>query len=531
MNDTLAPSIYQRQFDAALPAVQELVWTLLNFSEADQLFFYRNSGPDNTMEPAELLGALSLYEKQAFWASVLDPATDLVLAQLTQNPGPLEIKTEETRLRYGGSILASFKSRSFLAYPLVNRGQMLGMVIFAWFEQNHALSEPQNQLVQAVMRSMALMLDNTRLYEVSSQQLQQALSMQDITQAILKKVSLDEVLAMIAHQALQITDALGCRIRLVDDNKRLRTAYQIGRVAASPLDDPLQKDLPVESTRLAREPVLFNVAGSPGDEIERYAVLIVPLAEGADVMGCLEIHQRQSYFQPQDITTARSFASQAAVAIENARLYRRIQETAAAEERSRLARDLHDSISQSLYAITLFSRAAKRQAHKGQSEDVEKTLAELDATARSVLAEMRLLIYELRPLDLQAGNLSQALESRLRSVEGHSGIVVEHKLELPVKLPDAMEESLYRIAQEALNNILKHAKASHVSVELGLQAGRVHLEIRDDGLGFAPQDSKGRGMGLENMRERVQQIGGELVLQSSPGQGTIIRVEVPYVEN
>ncbi|NTU74975.1 MAG: hypothetical protein HGA86_02510, partial [Anaerolineaceae bacterium] len=93
------------------------------------------------------------------------------------------------------------------------------------------------------------------------------------------------------------------------------------------------------------------------------------------------------------------------------------------------------------------------------------------------------------------------------------------------------EESLYRIAQEALNNILKHAKASQATVELGMQAGRVHLEIRDDGLGFAPQDSKGRGMGLENMRERVQQIGGELVLLSSPGQGTIIRVEVPYVEN
>ncbi len=511
-------------------ALEELTWTLIELTTADQVFVYRRNDPAGPLDPVIALGMLSLSEKQAFWSGPLDPAVDVLLAHLIESPRPFSVVTEAERRQFGPSLLAGLKTKSFLIYPLANHGTLLGLVLFAWQQPGFRLPAEQVRLADAVTRSMALALDNARLYEVTSQQLHQALSLQEITRAILNKVDLEEVLDLIAQEAVRLTAALGCVIRLADDNGHMQIAYQTGRVAPSPLDEGSLSAWSENAQR--REPVLFNVKGAAGEGGEPVSILLVPLWSGQETpSGFLEIYQHPGYFLPHDITTASSFAGQVAVAIDHARLYRRIQLTAVAEERARLARDLHDSISQSLYAMTLFTRAARRQQAKGRFEAVDKYLAELDNAARNVLGEMRLLIFELRPASLEKNGLVGALQHRLNAVEGRSSIEVFQQLALAEPLPRDVEDNLYRIAQEAFNNVIKHAGAGRLWVDLDQAAGQVRLRVRDDGRGFDVGRVPPDGLGLKNMQERVQAMGGKLSIQSAPGSGTLIQVEVPYGED
>jgi signal transduction histidine kinase len=219
------------------------------------------------------------------------------------------------------------------------------------------------------------------------------------------------------------------------------------------------------------------------------------------------------------------------------------EEMAVTTERNRLARDLHDSVTQSLFSLTLFTQAALERVEVGDLDRAKQSLARIADTARRGLKEMRLLVYELRPLALEGVGLVGALQQRLEMVEGRSGVQTRLLVEPEgdVKLPPNLEEELYRIAQEALNNTLKHANASSVTVRLavtpsatnggvGARPDGRHLEfeVSDDGCGFDLQavGDKG-GLGLTSIRERVEGLGGELNVISSPGQGTALRVAVP----
>jgi signal transduction histidine kinase len=198
------------------------------------------------------------------------------------------------------------------------------------------------------------------------------------------------------------------------------------------------------------------------------------------------------------------------------------------QERQRLARELHDSVTQALYGTTLYAEAATRQLATGQVELVSEHLRELRDTAQEALREMRLLIFELRPSILDSEGLTNALRARLEAVEERAGLEVELHLEEEMVLPTAVEEGLYRIAQEALNNALKHACARRVCVSLDHREGAIVLEIVDDGVGFDPSTAvEGGGLGLDGMIERAAQMGAELVLDSEPGAGTRVRVEIP----
>ena len=154
-------------------------------------------------------------------------------------------------------------------------------------------------------------------------------------------------------------------------------------------------------------------------------------------------------------------------------------------------------------------------------------LRELRDTAQEALREMRLLIFELRPPVLQEEGLVAALQARLEAVEGRAGLETEFKVEGADRLLPEIEEELYRIAQEALNNALKHAQARRITVSLRQIQRTVTLEIADDGIGFDPTTARKQGgLGLRGMEERAAQLGGRLTVQSKPGEGTRVRVEV-----
>jgi signal transduction histidine kinase len=194
-----------------------------------------------------------------------------------------------------------------------------------------------------------------------------------------------------------------------------------------------------------------------------------------------------------------------------------------------LARDLHDSVTQSLYGVTLCAEAAARQLALGQSSQAADQLREIRSTTQDALREMRLLIFELRQPVLKKAGLAGALQARLEAVQQRAGLATELEVEGTVQLPPEMEAGLYRLAQEALNNTLRHAQARHVLVSLRQRNGSLTLEIADDGRGFDPIAARHvtpGGLGLRGMEERVARLGGTLTVDSSPGQGTRIRVEV-----
>jgi signal transduction histidine kinase len=219
-------------------------------------------------------------------------------------------------------------------------------------------------------------------------------------------------------------------------------------------------------------------------------------------------------------------ATQAAIAIENARLYEQAQEVAVLEERQRLARELHDSVSQALYGIALGAKTARALLDRDPamvSDPLEYVLQQ----AAAGLAEMRALIFELRPDALQTEGLIAALEKQVESMRARHGLQVNALFCSEPKISFPAKEALYRIAQEGMHNTVKHARATVVDVKLDCSADGVTLELSDNGRGFNPNGSFPGHLGLQSMRERAVQLGGSLDVESSPGTGTRIHVRIP----
>lgn len=201
--------------------------------------------------------------------------------------------------------------------------------------------------------------------------------------------------------------------------------------------------------------------------------------------------------------------------------------TAVMEERERLARELHDSVTQSLYSLTLFAESGRYLAKKGDMDRLQDCLTELSNNAQGVLKELRLLVYDLRPKALEEDGLVGALQQRLNAVEQRSGIKVNLEVNGKEKLTPQEEVGLYRIAQEALNNALKHAAATMVTIRIDIGPDQLAMEVIDDGISFDPDsDNYKGGMGLSNMQERATKLGGTLRVVSSVGEGTKVLVNI-----
>lgn len=244
---------------------------------------------------------------------------------------------------------------------------------------------------------------------------------------------------------------------------------------------------------------------------------------------------------PTPTQQARQFRSQAAslnqllsvhervVQEQSDRIARMVAEAAVSDERNRLARDLHDSVTQALYSQTLYAEAAVRQLDAGKVDRASDHLQQLRHTAQQALREMRLLIFELRPPALETEGLVAALQARLEAVEGRTGIETAVTAPDHLHLTPEAETGLYWISQEALNNALKHAQASQISVTLTQNEAATRLQIADDGVGWETTAASAKGkLGLRGMQERAAQLGWQITVDSAPNRGTTIQVEVPH---
>ena len=207
-------------------------------------------------------------------------------------------------------------------------------------------------------------------------------------------------------------------------------------------------------------------------------------------------------------------------------LRRQAGELAAGEERAHLARELHDSVTQALFSMTLVSRSVELLLDR-DPEAARAQLAQLRDLQREALAEMRALIFELRPGNLEQDGLSRALRTHTAALQGRLGLPIVVESTLDERLPLPIEEVLYRIAQEALHNVVKHAGARQVRLEVGRIASGIRLRIVDDGKGFDPARVPDGHLGLAGMRTRADKIGARFTVTSVAGQGTTIEVVVP----
>jgi PAS domain S-box-containing protein len=253
----------------------------------------------------------------------------------------------------------------------------------------------------------------------------------------------------------------------------------------------------------------------------------VPLILMGQPIGLLAIsHDEPGHYTERHVELARTIATQAAIAIENARLYEQAQSAAVLEERQRLARELHDSVSQALYGITLGSDAALTLLKRDPTR-VAGPLEYVRSLAEAGLAEMRGLIYELRPEALENEGLVATLEKQAAALRARHEIEVHTALCDEPDGPLWVKDALYRIALEALHNTIKHARAENVGLLLEQETKGIMLEVRDDGIGFDPSGSFPGHLGLESMRERAERLGGTLKVESRSRNGTRILVRVP----
>jgi len=258
-----------------------------------------------------------------------------------------------------------------------------------------------------------------------------------------------------------------------------------------------------------------------------HAWMGVPLVARDHLVGILRLdHTQPNYFTEDHARLVMAFANQAAVAIENAGLYEQVHELAALEERQKLARELHDSVSQALYGIALGARTARTLIE----QDPHKALEPLDyclSLAEAGLAEMRALIFELRPESLEMEGLVAALSKQAAALRARHSIRVDATLCEEPDAPLTIKEALYRITQEAFNNLVKHARASRVDLRLYELEGMLVLEVHDDGQGFEVTEPFPGHLGLTSMRERAERAGGSFEIESAGGKGTSLTVRVP----
>jgi signal transduction histidine kinase len=254
----------------------------------------------------------------------------------------------------------------------------------------------------------------------------------------------------------------------------------------------------------------------------------VPMMTRGKTLGILSVfRQSKRPYSEEDISLLDSVADQIGTAVENDRLRLENEQLLIVEERNRLARELHDAVTQSLYSLTLYAETSLRFSRANQPALAIEYLEQVAGTAQQALREMRLLLHNLRPAVLEQLGLIQAIKQRFDAVEKRVGVEVDYQVRGEINLPPKVEEALYHIVQEALNNALKHAAATRIGLQLSQQEGKIFLTVADNGKGFRllEIDDSG-GLGLTSMRERVDSLGGNLIIDSEIGGGSRIQVRL-----
>jgi signal transduction histidine kinase len=443
-----------------------------------------------------------------------------------------------------------------LCLPLIYQAETIGQLHLAPRAPGESFTPADRRLLDELARQAGqaahtaqlatdLQRSHERLEQRVAERTRELSSLLEISRTVASTLQLKPLLGLILDELKTVVDYADASVLVVEGDDLVFLDHR-GSAAAEPM---MQPRVPLERWGLiwqaivAGDPTLIeniHAETQPAEALRTaigahwaasapapYSWIIVPLRLRDRVSGLLALNAyKENAFTAHHATLALAVANQAAVAIENARLYEQAQELAALEERQKLARELHDSVSQALYGIALGLHTARIQLDR-DPEELPESLDYLLSLAEAALAEMRALIFELRPESLEHEGLIAALSRQAAALQARHNIAVHTDLcEEPSLAPTAKQE-LYRIAQEAVQNAVKHAHADNVDLLLRQSASAVILEVRDDGIGFDPEGLYPGHLGLRSMRERAQHINGALWIESAPDQGTRLVAEVP----
>ena len=430
------------------------------------------------------------------------------------------VRREALRLESGGIV----SHWDVVFTPLVEDGQVVGLVDVMTDATERALAyQTLEHRVEARTREIG-------------RRRQVAEGLRDILAILNSNRLLDEILDYIVAQAGRLlgTDAVAIYRRQDGDGP-----LSIQAARGLPADYVADAKIPVGQgvvgqAALKRQPVAVSdvtVILPGGDDLmpaapqhAHRACLAVPLIVKDEVYGGIVLYYPEPReFSVEEIELAVAFGDQAALAIENARLRAQAEQSAVAAERSRLARDLHDAVTQTLYSASLIAEVLPRLWERNPDQ-VRQSLEDLRQLTRGALAEMRTLLLELRPAALTKVALGDLLRQLTEAIATRIGVPVTLTMEGECSLPSDVRVALYRIAQEALNNVAKHSGANQATVSLHCRPGQAEMCVSDDGRGFNLQDISPEHLGLGIMRERAAAIGATLEVESQTGHGTQVTV-------
>jgi signal transduction histidine kinase len=365
-------------------------------------------------------------------------------------------------------------------------------------------------------------------------------AMNDAVLAIAAEATIEPMLQRLAHSARELVDAKYAAIGVPDGEGAFAQFITSGMsdeliAAMGPLPRThgllgamLTSPVPYRTTDIRKDPRFRG--WWPAAHPQMRSFLGVPIVANSGIVGALYLTDKigAPEFDEADQQLIEMLSVHAALAIEKTRLYERSRELSIVEERNRLARELHDSVTQKLFGVTLTAESAATVIERDPSE-ARQQLQRLQQLAREAMEELRSLIFELRPPEVETEGLATALRKHVDVLQRVHGHAVQLQVDCEAAPSAAEDPEILRVAQEALQNALRHAHAEHVDVRLTADNGHLLLAVADDGAGFDPADPSLRSqhLGLTSMEERARALGGRLTIASRPGEGTTVTLEVP----
>jgi signal transduction histidine kinase len=446
-----------------------------------------------------------------------------------------------------------------LCVPLIAGSRTVG-VIAAFSRIDGEFNAEDERIFNMFAPNAVIGIENARLYEEEKRRLQEneqrrrvAEGLGDILKALNSNKSLEEILDFIIREAARLLHAESAALfRFGNDKKILMLEASFGMPdsknsgaivggEAGALSEAFMERRPLVMADMSEIRPSCGTGHRKDARLdwlrENYCgIMAVPLICKNEVYGGMALYFKKGGKHPnnsissEEISLATAFADQAALAIDNTRLREKAEEMAVAAERNRLARDLHDSVTQTLFSASLIAEVVPKMWELNRDEGL-KRLEELRQLTRGALAEMRVLLFELRPATLMEAPLSELLKQLAQAVTGRARIAVELDIKGTAKLPPEAKTVFYRVAQEALNNVAKHSGAKKAAVDLRInedeQLGVIvaGLSVSDDGRGFEPKKVASGHFGLGIMKERAESIGAKLNVTSKPGKGTVVSME------
>jgi signal transduction histidine kinase len=461
-----------------------------------------------------------------------------ILGVLIREPEPLRLTDLHQDPRSVGFPPGHPEMHSFLGVPVNLRGVVYGNLYLTEKAGGLDFDEDDKAAVVMLAGQAAVAIENARLYETATRWSTQLESLNEVMNALVTEFDLDTLLDLVTRNLRAVIGARLVAIALPHgDSLRLAAVAGDGAEEYAGLElSARSKTMRVLARR--RSERVDSVLDDP--EVEQEAArllgarsaLYVPLLVNDRAIGVIAVHDKvgpDPRFGDADLRLAEIFAGRAAVAVElRQRVARDALErvlSAQEDERRRLARELHDETGQALTSILLGLRGLEDAKDE---ETLRAAVGEVRELVRSTLQDVRRLAVELRPKALDDFGLVAAVERLTESFAEQTGIAVEFVPNVPEsRFPPDVETALYRIVQESLTNVVKHARAGHVSVVLTQKDGSVSVVVEDDGVGFEPARARDGGLGLVGMRERVGLLGGRVAVESRPGAGTTFVAEVP----